>query len=61
MVGKGEIACYKQFLLLERQNAALCGNGIPEEILLFGSALICHLQVLSIWTGLKFCRLVKKS
>ena len=42
---KGEIACYKQFLLfsqcflqlyisLVRQNAVLCGNGLEPEVVI---------------------------
>ena len=36
-----------------------CFQSYPEQILPFGSPLICRLQMVSIWTGLKFCCLVK--
>ena len=52
-VGKGEIARFEQFLLfpqcIQKKN----------QISIFKSHLLCRLHMLSIWTGLKFCRWVK--
>ena len=48
--GKG----HQHFLLFPQ-----CFLSYPEQILRFGSPLICHLQMLSIWTGRKFCLLMK--
>ena len=31
----------------------------PKQNLIFDPCLICHLQMLSIWTSLKFCRLLE--
>ena len=52
-VRKGEIACNKQFLLFSR-----CF--LPNTVLIFHfkCTLKCRLQFVSIWTSLKFCRLV---
>ena len=50
---KGEIACKKQFLLFSQ-----CFLSYTELIFHFKCTLKCHLQFVSIWTGLKFCRLV---
>ena len=53
IVRKGEIACIKQFLLFSQ-----CF--LPYMILIFHfkCTLKCCLQFVSIWTSLKFCRLV---
>ena len=53
IVRKGEIACNKQFLLFSQ-----CF--LPYMVLIFHCKCIlkCRLQFLSIWTSLKFCRLV---
>ena len=53
IVRKGEIACNKQFLLSSR-----CFPPYVELIFHFKYTLKCRLQFLSIWTSLKFCRLV---
>ena len=39
--------------------SAICFSLDQSKILMSGNRLICCLQKLSIWTGLKFCRLVK--
>ena len=49
---KGEIACNKQFLLFSR-----CFLHCMALIFHFKCTLKCHLQFVSIWTSLKFCRL----
>ena len=54
IVGKGENAGNQQFLLFLQ-----CFLPFPKQILTFQSHLVCRLQRLSIWTSLKFCRLVK--
>ena len=50
---KGEIACNKQFLL-----SSQCF--LPYMVLIFHFKCTpkCHLPFVSIWTSLKFCRLV---
>ena len=50
---KGEIACNKQFLPFSQYF-------LPYMILIFHfkCTLKCRLQFVSVWTGLKFCRLV---
>ena len=53
MVRKGEIACNKQFLLFSQ-----CFLPCRALIFHFKCTLECRLQFLSIWTSLKFCRLV---
>ena len=50
---KGEIACNKQFLLFSQ-----CFVPYIVPTFHFKCALKCRLQFVSIWTGLKFCRLV---
>ena len=52
--GKEENAGNQHFLLFPQ-----CFLSNPEQILPFGSPLICCLEMLSVWTGLKNCRLVK--
>ena len=52
IVRKGEIACYKQFLLFSQ-----CFLPYRTLIFHFKCTLKC-LQFVSIWTILKFCRLV---
>ena len=53
-VGKGENAGNQHFLLFPH-----CFLLFPEQISIFQSPLFCRLEMLSIWTGLKFCRVVK--
>ena len=53
MVRKGEIACNKQFLL-----SSQCFLPYITLIFHFQCTLKCCLQFLSIWTSLKFFRLV---
>ena len=53
IVRKGEIACSKQFLLFP-----LCFLLYMVLILHFKCTSKCRLQFVSIWTSLKFCRLV---
>ena len=53
IVRKGEIACNKQFLLFSP-----CFLTYMALIFHFNCTLSCRLQFVSIWTGLKFCRLV---
>ena len=55
IVGKEENAGDQHFLLF--QQCFLC---YPEQILPFELTLICRLQTLSIWIGLKFRGLVKR-
>ena len=50
IVGKGENAGNQHFLLFPQ-----CFLPFLKQIPIFGSHLYCRLQVLSIWTGLKFC------
>ena len=52
-VGKGENAG-NHFLLFPQ-----CFLPFPKQISIFQSLFFCRLQMLPIWTGLKFCRLVK--
>ena len=49
IVGKGENAGYQHFLLYPQ-----CFLSFSENFLIFPSHLICHLQILSIWTSLKY-------
>ena len=53
IVRKGEIACYKQFLLFSQ-----CFLPYMALTFHFKCTLKCRLQFVSIWTSLKFCRLV---
>ena len=54
IVRKGENAGNQHFLLFPQ-----CFLTFPKEISFFQSHLFCRLQIFSISTGLKFCRLVK--
>ena len=36
-----------------------CFLPFPKQVLIFHSNLFCHLQMLSIWTSLRFCHLVE--
>ena len=54
IVGKEENAGNQHSLLFPQ-----CFLCYPEQILPFGSTLICRLQMLLIWTSMKFCCLVK--
>ena len=54
IVGKGENAGNQHFLLFPQ-----CFLPIPKRISIFKLHLFCCLQMLSIWTSLKICRLVK--
>ena len=54
IVGKGENAGNEHFLLFKQ-----CFLPLPLRILIFQSHSFCRLQMLSIWTSPKFCRLVK--
>ena len=49
---KGEIACNKQFLFFSR-----CFLPFTVHIFHFTYTLKCGLQIVTIWTSLKFCRL----
>ena len=51
IVGKGENAGNHHFLLFTQ-----CFLTIPKRISVFKLHLFCCLQMLSIWTSLKFCR-----
>ena len=53
IVRKGKTACYKQFLLFSQ-----CFLPYTALIFHFKCTLKCRLQSVSIWTSLKFCRLV---
>ena len=53
IVRKGEIACSKQFLLF-----SLCFQPYMALIFHCKCTLKCRLQIVSIWTSLKFCPLV---
>ena len=53
IVRKGETACDKQFLLFSQ-----CFLPYMALIFHFKCTLKCHLQLISVWTSLKFCRLV---
>ena len=54
IVGKGEIACIKQFLLFSQ-----CFPSYMALTFHFKCALKCRLQFVSVWTSVKFCRLLK--
>ena len=54
IAGKGENAGNQHFLLFPQ-----CFLPIQIQISIFQSHLFCHLQMLSSWTILKFCRHVK--
>ena len=54
IVRKGEIACKKQFLLFSQ-----CFLPYMVLIFHFKCTLKCRQEFVSIWTCLKFCRLVK--
>ena len=54
IVGKGENAGNQHFLLFPQ-----CFLLFPTKISIIGIHLFCRLQMLSIWAGLKFCRMVK--
>ena len=54
IVGKGENAGYQHFLLFPQ-----CFLHFHKQISIFYIHLNCRLQMLSIWTGLNLCRLVK--
>ena len=53
IVGKGEIACKKQFLLCSQ-----CLLPYMALVFDFKFTLKCCLQFVPIWTNLKFCHLV---
>ena len=53
-VGKGENTGDQHFLLFPQ-----CFLPYQSEKSAFWQNLICHLQMLSIWLGPKFCHLVK--
>ena len=54
-VGKGENAGNQHFLLFPQ-----CFLSIPRENSVFDLHLFCSLQMLSIWTTVKICHLVKR-
>ena len=54
IAGKGENAGHQHFLLFPQ-----CFLLFQKSSSIFESHLFCRLQSLSIWTGQKFCRLVK--
>ena len=54
IVGKGENAGHQHFLLFPQ-----CLLPFPNQISTFLLHLFCRLQMLSIWTSLKFCCMVK--
>ena len=54
IVGKGENAGNQHFLLFPQ-----CFLPFPKQISTFQSHVFCRMQVVSIWPGLKNCRLVK--
>ena len=54
IVGKGENAGHQHFLLFPQ-----CFLPFPKEISIFQSNLLCRLLVLSSWTSVRICRLVK--
>ena len=56
IVGKGENAGNQHYLLFPQ-----CFLPFPKHISIFYLTLGCRLQMLSIWTGLKFCGFVKSS
>ena len=53
IVGEGEIAVNQHFLLFPQ-----CFLPFPKQFSVVQTHLFCCLQMLSIWTGLKLCRLV---
>ena len=53
IVGKGENAGNQHFLLFPA-----CFLPFPNQFSIFQSHIFCRLQMLSIWTSLKFCRMV---
>ena len=53
IAGKGENAGNQHFLLFLQ-----CFIPVPNQISIFHLYLFCCLQILSIWTSLRFCRLV---
>ena len=55
IAGEGENAGNQHFLLFPQ-----CFLPIPRRIPVFKLNLICCLQMLSMWTSLKFCSLVQK-
>ena len=57
-VGKGENAGNQHFLLFP-QYFPQCFLPFPKQNSIFNSYLLCCLQMLSIWTSLKFCRMLK--
>ena len=78
IVGKGEIAHNKQFLLFPQCFllnqiivspfvyifdiiSSIAAELKEPKIGISGTGLKCHLQSVSIWTSLKFCRLLKCS
>ena len=54
IVGKGENAGKQHFLLFPQ-----CFLPFTKQISISQSPLFCRLHMLSSWTSLKFCRLVK--
>ena len=56
IVGKGENAGNQHFLLFPQ-----CFLPFSKQISIFQSHFFCCLRMLSIWTGLTFCRLVELS
>ena len=54
IVGKGENTGNQPFLLFPQ-----CFLPFPKQISIFQSLFFHPLRILSIWTGLKFCRLVE--
>ena len=55
IVEKGENAGNQHFLLFPQ-----CFLPFPKQVLIFYSNLFCRLRMLSIWTSLNFCCLVKR-
>ena len=51
IVGKGENGSNQHFALFPQ-----CFLPIPKGFSVFKLHLFCHLQMLSVWTSLKFCR-----
>ena len=54
LVGKGENAGNQHFLLFLQ-----CFLPFPKQFSIYQSLIFCRLQVVSIWTSLKFHRLIK--
>ena len=54
IVGKGENTGNKHFLLFTQ-----CFLPFLKQISVIQSHLFCHLQMLSIWININFCRLVE--